>query len=85
MIFFGYSLLFGNIYSYFVLKGSTDITDDERTKLFIGLSGAALLGVLCFLLLRKPVSTDTENLVNLSPRSGCSQFIEDKKCPRMDN
>lgn len=61
------SLLFGNIYSYFVLKGSTDITDAERTKLFIGLSGAALLGVLCFLLLRKPVSTDTENLVNLSP------------------
>lgn len=61
------SLLFGNIYSYFVLKGSTDITDDERTKLFIGLSGAALLGVLCFLFLRKPVSTDTENLVNLSP------------------
>ncbi|XP_062586951.1 UNC93-like protein MFSD11 [Saccostrea cucullata] len=61
------SLLFGNMYSYFVLKGSTNITDSERTKLFIGLSGAALLGVLCFLILRKPISTDTENLVNLSP------------------
>lgn len=71
MIFFGYSLLFGNIYSYFVLKGSTDIIDDERIKLFIGLFGVVLLGVFCFLFFRKFVFIDIENLVNLLLRLGC--------------
>ncbi|KAJ8317966.1 hypothetical protein KUTeg_003057 [Tegillarca granosa] len=59
------SLLFGNMYSHFVLKGS-DITTDERTKLFIGLSGAAVLGTLCFLTLRNRRATDSENLINLN-------------------
>ena len=62
------SLLFGNAYSYFVLKGADNITDSQRTKLFIGLSGAAALGSLMLLLLRKRQSSDSDNLVNLNSR-----------------
>ncbi|XP_052821047.1 UNC93-like protein MFSD11 [Mya arenaria] len=61
-----FSLLFGNAYSYFVLKGQENISNDERTKLFIGLTGAALLGSLMLLLLRKRQSSDSDNLVNLN-------------------
>ncbi|XP_052262604.1 UNC93-like protein MFSD11 [Dreissena polymorpha] len=57
-----FSLLFGNAYSYFVLKGAQVISTDERTKLFIGLSGAGLLGSLCLLFLRKRHSSDNINL-----------------------
>ncbi|KAL3875933.1 hypothetical protein ACJMK2_033837 [Sinanodonta woodiana] len=56
------SLLFGNMYSYFVLKGTTDITSDDRTKLYAGLSGAALLGVLSLLFLRPQRPVDSVNL-----------------------
>ncbi|XP_069125412.1 UNC93-like protein MFSD11 [Argopecten irradians] len=62
------SLLIGNIYSYFVLKGRENIDDDERFKLFAGLSGAALVGVLLFLTLRSRRNTDSENLINLNSR-----------------
>lgn len=61
------SLLFGNAYSYFVLKGAQVISSDERTKLFIGLSGAGLLGSLCLLFLRKRRSSDPDN-INLNSR-----------------
>ena len=63
-----YSLLFGNAYSHFVLQGSDSITGAERTKLFIGLSGAALVGSLLLLTLRKKRDTDAGNLVNLNSR-----------------
>lgn len=64
------SLLFGNMYSYFVLKGSSDITAEERTKLYTALSGAAAAGILCMLLLRKKRSTDGEDLVNMPASEG---------------
>ncbi|XP_071106126.1 UNC93-like protein MFSD11 [Haliotis cracherodii] len=60
------SLLFGNMYSYFVFKSKSEVTDIERTDLFIGLSSAALLGVLCLFLIRKKRPSDAENLVNLN-------------------
>ncbi|ESO89144.1 hypothetical protein LOTGIDRAFT_154229 [Lottia gigantea] len=68
------SLLFGNMYSYFVFKGSSEISADQRTNLFLGLCGAAVLGLLCLLLLRKKIpsnrrfegSTDNEASVNLN-------------------
>ncbi|XP_053392761.1 UNC93-like protein MFSD11 [Mercenaria mercenaria] len=60
------SLLFGNAYSHFVLQGSEDISEEERNKLFIGLSGAALLGSIFLLFLRKKRMTDSDNLVNLN-------------------
>lgn len=63
-----FSLLFGNAYSHFVLQGSDSITESERTRLFIGLSGAALLGSLTLLVLRKRRETDAGNLVNLNSR-----------------
>ncbi|KAL5019175.1 hypothetical protein ScPMuIL_004897 [Solemya velum] len=59
------SLLFGNMYSHFTLTGN-QITSDERTKLFAVLTGAAVLGNLCFLLLRKPGSPDSDSVVNLN-------------------
>ncbi|CAG2199109.1 UNC93-like protein MFSD11 [Mytilus edulis] len=62
------SLLFGNIYSYFVLKGSANITSGERTKLYTALSGAAVAGTLCFLVLRNKRTSDVNDLVNL-PKS----------------
>ncbi|XP_052068663.1 UNC93-like protein MFSD11 [Mytilus californianus] len=62
------SLLFGNIYSYFVLKGSANITSGERTKLYTALSGAAVAGTLCFLFLRNKRTSDVNDLVNL-PKS----------------
>lgn len=63
-----FSLLFGNIYSYFVLKGSANITSGERTKLYTALSGAAVAGTLCFLILRNKRTSDVNDLVNL-PKS----------------
>jgi hypothetical protein len=57
--------LFGNIYSYIVLKGSPTISSGNRTKLFTALSGAAGLGTLCFLLLRNKRVSDGDDLVNL--------------------
>lgn len=63
-----FSLLFGNMYSYFVFKSKSEVTDIERTELFIGLSSAALLGVLCLFLIRKKRPSDAENLVNLNSR-----------------
>jgi len=51
-----------------VLQGSDSITGAERTKLFIGLSGAALVGSLLLLTLRKKRDTDAGNLVNLNSR-----------------
>ncbi|KAK6187596.1 hypothetical protein SNE40_005589 [Patella caerulea] len=66
------SLLFGNMYSYFVFKGKSHISSSDRTDLFIGLSAAALAGILTLLLLRKKRNTDSENLVNLNS-SGTSE------------
>ncbi|XP_060064212.1 UNC93-like protein MFSD11 [Ylistrum balloti] len=60
------SLLIGNIYSYYVLKGRENIDSSERFQLFAGLSGAALVGVLLFLTLRNRRNTDAENLINLN-------------------
>ncbi|KAL8565105.1 hypothetical protein ACOMHN_005308 [Nucella lapillus] len=48
------SLLFGNMYSYFMFRGEDTISDSSRMHLFIGLSGAGLLGVLVLFFLRKP-------------------------------
>lgn len=62
------SLLIGNLYSYFIFQGKTDITDSERTKLFIALSAAGLAGSLSLLLLRKPRITDSEDLLSLNTR-----------------
>ncbi|KAL4239617.1 DUF895 domain membrane protein [Mactra antiquata] len=59
------SLLFGNAYSHFVLQGSETITEGERNKLFIGLAGAALLGSLMLLLLRKS-RREGGSIVNLN-------------------
>ncbi|BFZ02855.1 hypothetical protein BsWGS_05894 [Bradybaena similaris] len=47
------SLLFGNLYSYFVFQGKQIITESERSKLFYVLSAAGLAGSLCLLALRK--------------------------------
>ncbi|GFO25557.1 unc93-like protein mfsd11 [Plakobranchus ocellatus] len=60
------SLLFGNMYSYFVFKGEDVIEPEARTKLFIVLSAAGLAGSLCLLFLRKPRSIDPDNLINLN-------------------
>ncbi|KAK7507828.1 hypothetical protein BaRGS_00000793 [Batillaria attramentaria] len=60
------SLLFGNLYSFLVFRGEATITDSARTHLFIGLSGAGLLGSLCLLFLRKRRVVDTDNLVSLN-------------------
>ncbi|CAL1528818.1 unnamed protein product, partial [Lymnaea stagnalis] len=62
------SLLFGNLYSYFIFQGQTVITDVERTKLFIALSAAGFAGCLCLLLLRKPRVDDADNLHSLNAR-----------------
>ena len=60
-------MLFGNMYSYFVFKGKSDITDEGRTKLFTALSAAGLAGSLCLLFLRKPRSTASDNeLMNIN-------------------
>ncbi|XP_025087138.1 UNC93-like protein MFSD11 isoform X2 [Pomacea canaliculata] len=61
------SLLFGNIYSYFVFRGQDTITDDSRRLLFIGLSGASFLGSFALLLLRrKPYSLNSVRTLNVS-------------------
>ena len=49
---FSPSLLFGNMYEYFVFQGQAIITDSERTKLFVVLSAAGLAGTLSLFLLR---------------------------------
>ena len=64
-----FSLIFGNIYSHFELAQNDTITATERTRLFIGLSGAALLGTLSLFALRKKRAVDSEDLVNLNARS----------------
>ncbi|XP_005100171.2 UNC93-like protein MFSD11 [Aplysia californica] len=64
------SLLFGNMYSYFVFQGATVISSEQRTKLFIALSAAGLLGCLCLLLLRKRrVEVTEENALSLNASS----------------
>ena len=68
MFFFIFSLIFGNIYSHFELSQSDKITPEERTRLFIGLSGAALLGIISLFALRKKRAMDSEDLVNLNAR-----------------
>ncbi|XP_041362789.1 UNC93-like protein MFSD11 [Gigantopelta aegis] len=60
------SLLFGNLYSYFVFKGKNTVTPHERTVLFIGLTVAVGLGIICLLFLRKKRTTDAENLINIT-------------------
>uniref|UniRef100_A0A2C9KYX4 UNC93-like protein MFSD11 n=1 Tax=Biomphalaria glabrata TaxID=6526 RepID=A0A2C9KYX4_BIOGL len=57
------SLLFGNLYSYFVFQGKTEITDSERFKLFAALSAAGLAGSLCLLLLRRPRMADSSDSI----------------------
>ena len=47
------------MYEYFVFQGQTDITDHQRTQLFLALSAAGLLGVLMLFFLRtKPPTID---------------------------
>ena len=76
LLFFAlFSLIFGNIYSHFELAQSNTITAEERTRLFIGLSGAALLGTLSLFALRKKRSNDSEDLVNLNTRFVWSRSI----------
>ncbi|XP_059141605.1 UNC93-like protein MFSD11 isoform X2 [Physella acuta] len=60
------SLLIGNLYSYFVFQGKSEISESERTKLFAALTGAGLLGSLCLLILRRPRVDDTDNVLNLN-------------------
>ncbi|KAK7113337.1 UNC93-like protein MFSD11 isoform X2 [Littorina saxatilis] len=61
------SLLFGNMYSYFVFRGEDTISDSSRTHLFIGLSGAGLLGILLLLFLRKKrISSSDDSIVSLN-------------------
>ncbi|XP_064600722.1 UNC93-like protein MFSD11 [Liolophura sinensis] len=60
------SLLFGNLYSYLTLRGNFDIPVSERTKLFLGLSGACGLGILTLVLLRKRRERDSNSLIGLN-------------------
>ncbi|RUS80840.1 hypothetical protein EGW08_011395, partial [Elysia chlorotica] len=60
------SMLFGNMYSYFVFQGQSEISDSSRTKLFIALSAAGLLGCVCLLFLRKPRAPESENSMNVN-------------------
>ncbi|XP_016392393.1 UNC93-like protein MFSD11 [Sinocyclocheilus rhinocerous] len=47
------SMLFGNLYVYFDWKGKTEISDRDRTIMFIALLVISALGTLSFLALRK--------------------------------
>ena len=49
--YYDYSLLFGNLYVFFALRGVSIITDVERTQLFIILTAVCAIGtiLLCFL------------------------------------
>ncbi|CAG5127832.1 unnamed protein product [Candidula unifasciata] len=60
------SLLFGNLYCYFVFKGQSTITDTERTNLFLALSAAGLAGSLCLLALRRPRIVSSDDALNLN-------------------
>ncbi|KAJ8308224.1 hypothetical protein KUTeg_013098 [Tegillarca granosa] len=55
-IFFGMfqsSLLFGSLYSYFMLRNQSTIDESSRIKLYGGLSAGAFVAVITFLFLRK--------------------------------
>ena len=49
-----FSLLFGNLYVYFAFGGEPIIEENTRFVLFAILTGAAVAGTLCLILLRKP-------------------------------
>jgi len=55
------SLLWGNLYEYFVFQGKTEISDAQRTSLFIALSAAGLAGSLCLLFLRNKKVVEHED------------------------
>ena len=57
------------MYSYFIFRGENIIADSSRTKLFIGLSGAGLLGVFTLLFLRRKRPSDSsESIGSLNAR-----------------
>ena len=56
IVIFYSSLLFGNMYEYFVFNGQSDITDSDRTKLFLVLSAAGGAGISFF-----PINIDSNS------------------------
>ncbi|XP_013399249.1 UNC93-like protein MFSD11 isoform X2 [Lingula anatina] len=60
------SLLIGNLFSYFELRGATTISDSRRTVLFGVFSGACFLGVLSFVFLRKAPFTSSKEIQNVN-------------------
>ena len=65
------------MYSFFVFRGQASISDSSRTDLFIGLSGASLLGVLALFFLRKkrPSDIPSDAIASLNARYALNWLI----------